>query len=134
MGEDQFADKEHGYLPGRIRGTLSVSGTGGDKVSYKFRGTGIEVLGRTGDDGGIAALSLDGKAVGRIDTFAPALRSQGATVPPIRLWGIQGLPNGEHTLELNVTGEKNRDSRGASIGIDAVVILNGSAVDSSAQK
>ena len=114
-----------GYLPGRIRGTLSVSGTTGDKVSYKFRGTGIEVFGSTGDDGGIATPSLDGKDVGRIDTFAPAQRSQWATVPPIRLWGVQGLPEGDHTLELTVTGDKNRDSRGTSIGIDAFVVLNG---------
>ena len=36
-----------------------------DKVSYKFRGTGIEVLGDTGSDHGMADLSLDREAGGR---------------------------------------------------------------------
>lgn len=113
-----------GYLPGRILGTLSVSGTGGDKLSYKFRGTGIEVLGDTGNDRGMADVSLDGKPIGRIDTFAPNVSSHWPIVPPIRLWGIQGLSEGEHTLELTVTGEKNPKSAGTAIGIDALVVLH----------
>jgi hypothetical protein len=121
----------NGDLPGRIRGTLTASGNSGDKVSYRFCGTGIEVLGSTGDDGGIAALSLDGKAIGRIDTFAPIdilVPKALSAVLPIRLWGVQGLPDGEHTLELTVTGEKNLKSAGTVIGIDAFVVLNGSGL------
>jgi hypothetical protein len=83
------------------------------------------VIGNRGDDGGIATLNLDGKAAGRIDTFAPVHRSEWPTAPPVRLWGVQGLTDGEHTLELTVTGEKHRDSHGASVGLDALVVLRG---------
>jgi hypothetical protein len=86
----------------------------------------------------MAALTLDGKSVATIDTFAPShvpsaiwsLPSKRigrwAAVPPIRLWGIQGLPKGAHTLEVLVTGQKNADSIGTAIGIDAIVVSNGS--------
>ncbi len=125
-----------GSLPGRIRGTISTSGTGGDKVSYKFRGTGVEVLGVTGDDHGIADLSLDGKPVGRIDTFVPVdilMPKALLAVPTICLWGTHELQEGEHTLELTVTGEKNPKSTGTLVGIDAIVVLNGSAGESPRQ-
>jgi hypothetical protein len=107
-------------------------------MSAKFHGTGIELLGDVGADGGMATISLDGKAAATIDTFAPShvpssiwsLPSKRvgrwAAVPPVRLWGIQGLADGEHTLEVLATGQKNADSIGTAIGIDAIVVSNGS--------
>jgi hypothetical protein len=41
-------------------------------MKVKFRGTGLELLGDAGADGGIAALKLDGKDAGSIDTFSPS--------------------------------------------------------------
>jgi len=132
------SDVDQGYLPGWFQGTVSVSSTAGATMTAKFYGTGIELLGDVAGDGGMAALTLDGKSVATIDTFAPshvpsAIWSlptkrvgRWAVVPPIRLWGIQGLPKGEHTLELLVTGQKNADSIGTAIGIDAIVVSNGS--------
>jgi hypothetical protein len=133
-----------GYLPGRIRGTLSVSGTAGDGMSFRFRGTGVEIIGQTGSDRGIASITLDGKQVATIDTFVPEDNTSPtvpqvragsaalwANVPGTRLWGIQCLDQGEHTLEVAVTGRKNDASIGTFIGIDGVVVLDGTVTDQS---
>lgn len=128
---------EQGYLPGRNKGTLSISGTPGDKLALKFRGRGVELIGDTGSDRGIATISMDGKQVATIDPFVPENTSGShpspireparlTILPPIPLWRTQGLEDGEHTIELTVTGRKNKESTGTFIGIDAIVILAGS--------
>src|SRR5581483_9155082 len=40
------SDVDQGYLPGWANGTLSVSGTAGDILKIKFRGTGLEIIGQ----------------------------------------------------------------------------------------
>ena len=132
------SDVDLGYLVGWEQGTISVSATAGATMSAKFHGTGVELIGDVGGDGGIAAINLDGKRVATIDTFAPshvptAIWSlptkrigRWAAAPPVCLWGIQDLADGEHTIEVLVTGRKNDDSMGTAIGIDAVVVSNGS--------
>jgi hypothetical protein len=137
-------DVDQGYLPGWTQGTLSVSGTAGDGMSFKFRGTGVEIIGQTGSDRGIASITLDGKQVATIDTFVPEDNTSPtvpqvragsaalwANVPGTRLWGIQCLDQGEHTLEVAVTGRKNDASIGTFIGIDGVVVLDGTVTDQS---
>ena len=132
------SDVDNGYLTGWVQGTVSVSISAGATVKAKFHGTGIDLLGDVGGDGGIANVLLDGTQVATIDTFVPShvpssIWSQPtkkignwAATPPVRLWGIQGLPDGEHTFELQATGQKNEDSIGSVIGIDALVVSNGS--------
>jgi hypothetical protein len=137
------ATRDQGYLPGLIKGTLAISGIPGDKMTFKFRGTGVEIIGDTGDNRGVASIALDGKTVATIDTFVPEDGRPGpgvdsvtptriptlwATLSSKRLWGVDGLANGEHTLELTVTGLKNKESAGTFVGIDALVILNGNAL------
>jgi hypothetical protein len=132
---------EHGYVPGRIRGTLSVGSVRGDKVTLRFQGTGVELIGSTGTDQGIANISLDGKPVASIDSFVPARvpgadasslnrePSHWANVPPIRLWSIHDLKQGPHLIEVSVSGKKNRESAGTRLGIDAFAIIDGSALE-----
>lgn len=131
-----------GYLKDRFEGTLSVSGTAGDKMKLKFHGTGVEIIGDIGSDHGVAEISIDGEVMGSIDTFVPenfsswkassdSLVRQSNNVaiqPPIVLWGTSGLAEGDHTFEVTVTGRKNRESVGTFIGIDEVVIA-GIAID-----
>jgi hypothetical protein len=137
IGGGNGNDRDQGYLPGRIKGTLMVSGRVGDKMMLKFHGKGVELLGDTGSDRGTASITLDGKSVAILDTFVPE-RSPDFTssdivreptrlpiIPPIRLWGIQNLNDTEHTLELTVTGQKNKESTGTFIGVDAVLVLDG---------
>jgi hypothetical protein len=131
-----------GYLHDRFEGTLSVSGTQGDKLTLKFHGTGIKVIGDTGSDRGIAAIKLDGKDMASIDTFVPeryiGVRGKPLSsvrephnipkCPPIVLWATAGLTEGDHTFELTVTGQKNAQSTGTFVGVDEFVI-EGNAVD-----
>ena len=100
------SDVDQGYLPGWFQGTVSVSSAPGATMIAVFNGTGNQVLGDIGGDGGIAAITLDGKSVATIDKFAPShvpssiwsLPSKRighwAPVPPIPVWGIQGLAIG----------------------------------------
>lgn len=131
-------DADEGYLSGRTKGTFSVTGTAGDTVRLRFRGTGIYVLGDTGGDGGIATIFLDGNKVTTIDTFVPSHipKTSSAIAPLIhpvgqwevrpetRLWGVRGLPDAQHEIEIVATGRKKNGSRGTRIGIDAFVIRN----------
>jgi hypothetical protein len=96
------SDVDKGYLPGWINGTLSVSATPGDTLKFAFHGTGVDIIGQTGSDRGIASIKLDQKEVGTIDAFAPQqildlspaqaqIREAAgwASAPPTVLWGIQ---------------------------------------------
>jgi hypothetical protein len=125
-----------GYLQNRYAGTLSVSGTAGDKMTLKFRGTGVRLIGDTGSDRGVAAIKIDGSDMGTIDTFVPenypnftvasssSVREPNniALTPPTVLWGTSGLRDGEHVIEVTVSGRKNEESTGTYIGIDEIVI------------
>jgi hypothetical protein len=135
------SDVDQGYLEGWVQGSIAVSSVPGAIMKVKFRGTGLDLLGDAGTDGGIAALKLDGKDAGSIDTFSPSHipssitgdlpdRQVGnwAEVPAIRLWGVQGLTEGEHTLELTVTGLKNQQSLGTAIAVDAIMISDGEVI------
>jgi hypothetical protein len=135
------SDVDGGYLTGWNNGTLTVSATPGDKLKVKFHGTGVDIIGQTGSDQGISSISLDGKDLGTIDTFAPQQiikltpdqarirqAAQWETDPPTVLWGIQDLADGDHVLELGVTGMKNEESTGTNIGVDAIVVLNGASL------
>lgn len=133
------ATREQGYLPGRVKGTLAVSGTPGDRLTFRFHGTGVEIVGDTGDDRGVANIALDGKDVATIDTFVPEdgrpaagvetgtparLPTLWATLPSKVLWATEALRDGDHILELTVTGLKNQESAGTFIGVDAFVVIN----------
>jgi hypothetical protein len=138
---------EQGYLPDRYRGTLSVSGTAGDKLTMRFHGTGVEVMGDTGSDRGISKIILDGKQVATIDPFVPedtlwsskkhpsSIREpvRLTIIPPIPLWGIRNLTDSQHTIEVTVTGQKNKESTGTFLGIDSIVVFGGSAINSEAR-
>jgi len=134
-------DVDQGYFPGWSQGTVSVSETPGDKLTVKFRGTGAEIIGQTGTDRGVASITLDGKQTTTIDTFVPEniihltvpkVRAGAAAlwpqVPRVCLWGIQGLAQGVHEVVVTVTGQKNEESSGTFIGIDAVVVFNGTTI------
>ncbi len=131
---------DSGYLQDRFKGTLSVSGTPGDKVALSFHGTGIQLIGDTGSDRGIAQIRLDGKDVATIDTFVPEnypfsgghtskIREPNnvAINPPITLWAASKLTPGDHTLEVIVTGHRNSESTGTFIGIDELVVEGGTS-------
>jgi len=132
------SDVDQGYLPGWLNGSISVSAMPGSTMTARFHGTGVALIGDVGGDGGIAEISLDGVRVATIDTFVPShvpssiwglptkKIGRWSAIPPVPLWGVQNLAQGDHTLQLLVTGRKNEDSTGGAIGFDAIVISDGS--------
>src|SRR5690606_4894758 len=86
------------------------SNTPRDSVKLRFRGTGAIVLGRYGKDCGIAAVTIDGKALPSTNLFYDwDLYGQ----EPFRgesIGHVFGLEPGQHTLEITVTGDKHRDA------------------------
>jgi hypothetical protein len=70
----------------------------GDSVSYRFTGTGLQMLSETNDDAGTADVYVDGTKVSTVDAYGmPRLAQQ-----PIV--SITGLRKGDHTVRVVKTG------------------------------
>ena len=101
--------------------SLSVHSSGGAVLAMdsratatiSFTGTGISWIGYRDAWSGIALVYVDRKRKGRIDAYSPTDMAQ--TV----IYSIPGLSPGNHTLKIEVTGQKNRSSGGAWVWIDA---------------
>jgi hypothetical protein len=95
-------------------GTDATSSTAGSRAEFTFTGRSIRWIGQRAFDGGIARVSVDGVAVADIDTFAPVQEEFQAV-----MFSATGLTAGTHTLTIEVTGTKHRDSPGTKISVDA---------------
>lgn len=94
-------------------GRLSYSKTPMDFSEIYFIGDSIKAVGARAPSGGIAAVYLDGLYMADVDLYSPQPEWQ------TELFLATGLPPGEHTLRIEVTGTKNPISNGISLFIDA---------------
>jgi hypothetical protein len=86
----------------------------GAKVTATFSGTGISYVASTGPKFGTAKLTLDqGKPV-YVDLYSPGAECQEIA------WTASGLSDGKHTLVIEWTGKRARESRGTAINLDAL--------------
>jgi len=81
-------------------------------ATFTIRGTGVVVDACTGPSHGIMEVWVDGQLKARPDTYSTFTACR---VPVAR---IQGLPAGDHTVQLRAAGAKNRASKGTMIGFD----------------
>jgi hypothetical protein len=89
----------------------------GASVEVRFTGTGIRWLGYRDEYSGIARVYVDGVFKRKVDTYAsPAEARQ-------RLYAIEGLSRGRHTLEIRVTGTRSRRSQGSWVWVDAFALV-----------
>ncbi|MFZ0090223.1 MAG: NPCBM/NEW2 domain-containing protein [Solirubrobacteraceae bacterium] len=95
-------------------GTNSWANSAGDKVTFTFVGTQITFYGITDPGHGIGDISMDGATPTAID-FYSAHRTGN-----VSLWTSPTLPEGQHTLTLTWTGQKNPASTGTFITVDRV--------------
>ena len=86
-------------------GPLSAAKGAGAAVEWAFEGEGVKWFGRRYDDGGKAAVSIDGRRVAVVDQYGP-----GRDLP--FEWEHKGLPPGWHTIRIEVLGEKSGTSKG----------------------
>ncbi len=85
----------------------------GHKLTFRFRGTSFRLVGPAGPDGGLADVKIDG-----VDQLAPLDAYCPRSLPEQTLYTRSGLPNGEHTVSIQVRGRGNPRSAGAWIRID----------------
>jgi len=114
---DAWSQLSHPLLVGRGMHTTSQPGA---EFVFNFTGIGIEWFGSFSPKHGIAHIFIDGELKAELDAYAPEwLRQQ-------RLFGIDHLPHGLHSLRLVATGKRSRRSTGTYIDVDALVVNPGS--------
>jgi len=103
------------FLLGELRGTSEAGAT----VSYTFTGTGVTVSGSTGGDKGRARVEIDGVEGGIADWYStsPAHR--------VRIFSIDDLDPGQHTITLTVLDTPSPGSVGTQVNLDAVLVRTG---------
>ena len=107
-----------GWTPGDINKSWSgqyatVSSTPGAQATLRFNGTSIGWIGYRGPEAGIARVFLDGSFAGELDLY----QSQ-ASVQPI-VYASPPLADGDHTLTIEATGNRNPASSDARVVVDA---------------
>jgi len=107
-------------------GVYAASGDPAARYDFRYNGQKIKLVYRTGPDGGIWAVLMDGQAFPDPDSGQPLMiDSYNPTVRYEVTYTI--LPNqpGEHTLSLVNTGEKNPASVGSILSLGGIEVLPG---------
>ncbi|MGH8635588.1 MAG: hypothetical protein ACREUZ_00475 [Burkholderiales bacterium] len=89
----------------------------GARATFSFTGTSVTWIGYLSGFGGIARVSVDGVFVSDVDLFA---KSADFRAP---VFTMKGLTHGSHTLTIEMTGRKNRDSLAAG-AFDTLVAVD----------
>ncbi|WP_157560940.1 beta-galactosidase [Humibacter albus] len=109
------------WTAGDYHGDETFSSTPGDSVTYSFTGTGIQVISPDSVNHGKADVYIDGDKVSTIDTYASV------ATPQQLVFEKKGLSNGEHTIKIVVTDQKNPASEDTFFSVDAFNVLTGDA-------
>src|SRR5687768_14030121 len=96
----------------------ALTNTNGARLTITFTGTGITWLGMKDGWAGLANVFLDGTMT-VVDTYG-----DGGYQQPIFM--ARGLAAGPHTLSIEVTHERDSQTQGSWVWIDAFIIENGS--------
>lgn len=103
------------WTAGDYERTESYSGISGASMTMSFTGTVVRWIGPKNTNGGIAGVSIDGAKVASVDTYA-----SGGKVFQQVLFATTTLTDGQHTIEIVVTGQKNAALTAAVVSIDAM--------------
>jgi hypothetical protein len=102
-------------------GTAALTNARGARATITFTGTGITWLGVADGWSGLATLYFDG-AMTVVDSYDANGRYQHP------LYTARGLPAGTHTLSIEVTHERDANTEGSWVWIDAFEVENGAPV------
>lgn len=98
--------------------------TSAGSVSFTFVGTSWRWISRKTSSSGIAAVSVDGGPVTKVDRYSSTAQYQ------VPVYETTDLAEGRHTVTISYTGTKNSQSSDKNLIIDAVVLADdGLAVD-----
>jgi hypothetical protein len=98
--------------------TQAVSGANGAYASLEFFGSRVVWHGERGPDRGEARVFIDGVEVASIDLYSKD-RMVG-----VELLNYSDLENGPHNIVVRVANEKNPDSVGFHVSVDAIDVLH----------
>ncbi|MBC2694336.1 MAG: hypothetical protein HF982_03475, partial [Desulfobacteraceae bacterium] len=121
-GEWQTSDS-----PAASKAAISYATTPNSKAIFPFTGKSITWIGTTSNKQGIAEIHIDGVLECFVDQFSPQVLWQQ------QLYLKTNLPYGLHTIKIVVTGNKNPDSLGSAISVDAFDVGYGNAVQFNTQ-
>ncbi len=93
---------------------IHYSNTGGDTLTFAFKGSFLRWIGYKGPNLGKADVYLDDALIGIVDLYSPNYRRFTPLVE------IGGLPSDWHTLVIGVKGTKNDSSSNTYVTIDAI--------------
>jgi photosystem II stability/assembly factor-like uncharacterized protein len=96
---------------------VSYSESPGSELILNFIGTGVTWIGTLSDEQGKARVYIDSQHKGEIDQYARVKEVL------VKAYTINGLPHGAHSIRIEVMGEKNPESRGHRIDVDAFDVL-----------
>ena len=102
--------------------SMSRSSRAGDYLEMEFTGNCVYVQGDIRFDQGILEYFIDGKSMGTRDMYLPKKWSRADQSTAV--W-LTGLPDGNHTLKVLVTGKKNEESEGIMVSLGKVVTYSG---------
>jgi hypothetical protein len=102
-------------------GVAALTNTRGARATITFKGDGITWIGFMDGWAGLATVYLDG-TMKVVDSYS------GRTQYQAPLFVARGLGEGPHTLSIEVTHERDSDTNGSWVWIDAFDIENGAAI------
>ncbi|AZZ56351.1 hypothetical protein [Rathayibacter iranicus] len=98
--------------------------TSAGSVSFTFVGTSWRWISRKTSSSGIAAVSVDGGPVTKVDRYSSTAQYQ------VPVYETTDLAEGRHTVTISYTGTKNSQSSDRNLIIDAIVVADdGLAID-----
>jgi len=105
-------------------GTIALAMDAGSRASVQFNGTGITWIGFMDPSSGYARVYVDGVLKTTLTTWAmPWGDGCGCEIWQRPIYSVMGLPNGSHTLTIEVLGQKDDISNGTWVWVDAFRIL-----------
>ena len=108
--------------PTDYNGTMSYSGTAGDRAQLTFTGTSVQVAVRKGLACGKATILIDGAVVATdLDTFSNSTGRQRQAV----IFARDGLASGTHTIQVVVKGTQNVAAIGPNVMLDYIAYGDG---------
>ena len=105
---------EAGSNPDNYFRTLLSAGRRGENITFSFSGTSLSVIGIQGEGLGKSAVYIDGKEYGSADQFSMSPRSR------VSIFSVNDLSQEKHDVRIDVLGEKNADSQGTAVCINAI--------------
>lgn len=106
----------HSTQAGNSGNNFSYSSQAGAYAQLTFKGTGIQVLGKTHTARGLADVYIDGKLVKTIDQYTPQQQFKAV------IFEADNLPEGTHTIKIVVKGQKSTMASDTTVTVDAFIV------------